>query len=83
MGLKSFAILHLKPNESSLKVMKNVFYFIFKALFIHKIFKFLSCLFGRVETRLDLKDKVNFKIYEVTTWLRNNCNTDIDHYFKK
>ena len=29
--------------------MKNAFYFILKALFILKIFKFLSCLFGHVE----------------------------------
>ena len=29
-------------NESPLKMMKNAFYFILKALFILKIFKFLS-----------------------------------------
>ena len=28
--------------ERSLKMMKNAFYFILKALFVHKIFKFLS-----------------------------------------
>ena len=33
-------------NESPLKMMKNAFYFILKALFILKIFKFLSRLFG-------------------------------------
>ena len=33
-------------NESSLKMMKNAFYFILKALFVLKIFKFLSWLFG-------------------------------------
>ena len=32
--------------ESPLKIMKNAFYFILKALFILKIFKFLSRLFG-------------------------------------
>ena len=32
-------------NESSLKMMKNAFYFILKALFVIKIFKFLSWLF--------------------------------------
>ena len=31
------------------------------------------------EKRLDQKDKVNFKMYDVTTWLRNNCNTHIPH----
>ena len=35
-------------NESPLKMMKNAFYFILKALFVHKIFKFLSRLFGYV-----------------------------------
>ena len=29
-------------NESPLKMMKNAFYFILKALFVLKIFKFLS-----------------------------------------
>ena len=42
-------------------MIKNVFYFILKALFVLKIFKFLSWFFGGVEKRLDLKD-VNFKI---------------------
>ena len=35
--------------ESSLKMMKNAFYFILKALFVLKIFKFLSRLFDHVE----------------------------------
>ena len=37
-------------NESPLKIMKNVFYFILKALFL-KIFKFLSWHFGLVEKK--------------------------------
>ena len=36
-------------NDSPSKVMKNAFYFILKALFVLKIFKFLSRLFGHVE----------------------------------
>ena len=47
--------------ESLLKMMKNTFYFTSKALFILKIFQFLSCLFGHVSKWLDKKDKVNFK----------------------
>ena len=49
-------------------MMKNVFYFILKALFVLKIFKFLSWLFGHVEETawLEWKDKVDFKIYDVT-----------------
>ena len=35
-------------TESPLKMMKNVFYFTLKALFILKIFKFLSRRFGHV-----------------------------------
>ena len=35
--------------ESPLKMMKNAFYFTLKALFVFKIFKFLSWLFGHVE----------------------------------
>ena len=31
------------------KMMKNAFYFILKAAFVLKIFKFLSCVFGHVE----------------------------------
>ena len=42
--------------------MKNAFYFILKALFVLKIFQFLSRPFGHVEKRLDYKDKFNFKI---------------------
>ena len=34
--------------ESPLKVMKNTFYFTSKAIFVDKIFKFLSLLFGHV-----------------------------------
>ena len=61
--------------------MKNPFYFILKALFVLKIFKFLSQIFGQVKKRIDWEDKVNFKI--VTTWFTNNCNTYIAQYLIK
>ena len=77
-GLRQFF-----ANESPLKVMKNAFYFTSKALFVLKIFKFLSWLFGHVSKRLDSKDKVNFKFYDVTAWLTNNCNTHIVQYLQK
>ena len=67
-------------TESPLKTMKNAFYFTFKAL---KMFEFLSRLFGNVEKRLEKKNKVNFKFYDVTTWLTNNFNTHITQYLKK
>ena len=40
--------------ESPLKMMKNAFYFILKALFILKIFKFLSRLFSHVRKTPDI-----------------------------
>ena len=36
-------------KDSPLKIMKNAFYFTLKALFVFKIFKFLSWFFGHVE----------------------------------
>ena len=48
-----------------------------------KIFKFLCWLFGHVAKRLDQEDKVDFKFYDVTAWLTNNCNTYINHYLEK
>ena len=64
-------------------MMKNAFYFNLKALFILKIFKFLSSPFGHVSKQLDSKDKVNFKFYDVTNWLTDNCKTHIAQYRKR
>ena len=63
-------------------MMKNAFHFILNAIFVLKIFKFLSH-FGDVGKSLIRKDKVNFKIHDVTTWFANNCNTHIVHYLTK
>ena len=43
-------------TENSLTVMKNAFYFTLKILFVFKIFKILSWLFGHIEKWLDYKD---------------------------
>ena len=59
-------------NESHLKVMKNVFYFMLKAHFVLKIFTFSSWVFGHVEKRLDKKAMVAFKVYDVTEWIATN-----------
>ena len=64
-------------------MIKNAFYFLLKALFVLKIINFLSSLFGHTGKWLDQNDKVNFKIYDVTPWLTNNCNTYIKQYIKK
>ena len=53
-----------------------------KALFVLKVFKFLSLLFGDIEKRLNKRAKVNFKIYVVTTWETNNYSTLITQYLK-
>ena len=65
--------------KSPLKMMKNAFWLILKALFVLKIFRFLSWLFGHVEKSdwLIKKIRLNFKIHDVTTWLTNNCNRHI------
>ena len=69
--------------ESPLKMMKNAFYFTSRALFVLKIFRFLSWLLGNVSKRLNQKDKLNFKFCDVTAWLINNCNTHIAQYLEK
>ena len=74
-GLRRFL-----ATESPLKMMKNAFYFTSKALFVLKIFKFLSWAFCHVSKRLNQQDKVNFKFYDV---LINNCNTGIAQYLEK
>ena len=53
--------------NSPSKIMKNAFYFTLKALFVLKIFEFLSWLFGHVGKSAWLEIKVNIKIYYVTT----------------
>ena len=60
--------------------MISVFYIILKDIFLIKIFKFSFWLFGHVEN--GLKDKVNFKIYDVII-LINNYNTHIAQYAQR
>ena len=62
--------------------MKNAFYFTSKSFFVVKIFKVFVLLFGQAAERLDKKDKVNFKFYNATAWLTNNCNTHIAQYLE-
>ena len=64
-------------------MMKNALYFTSQALFVLKIFKFLSWIFGHVAKRLDKKDQVNLKFYDVIAWLTNNRNTYVAQYFEK
>ena len=65
--------------------MKNAFYFTLKAHFILKIFKsiFVLFFFAIEKKRLAWKDKVNFKVYGVKSWLTNNYNTHVVQYLTK
>ena len=51
-----------------------------KALFFLKILHFCPDFFGHVEKWLDKKNKINFKIYDVTD---DKYNTHIVQYLKK
>ena len=73
--------VHFLATESPLKMMKNAFYLISKALFVLKIFSHF--LLGHVAKLLDKKDKVNFKFDDITAWLTNNYNTHIVQYLEK
>ena len=70
-------------TQSPLNMTKNSFYFVLKAPFVLKIFKFLSWIFGQVEKWLDQKYKINFEIFDVTTWATNSCNANIAQYLTK
>ena len=47
------ALRQLLATESPLKMIKNAYYFTSKALFVLKIFKVLSWLFGHVSKQPD------------------------------
>ena len=76
------SILTQPPDIPHKVSFANAFSFTLKARFVPKIFQFLSQRFGHVGKLVDQKDKVNFKIYGVTTWKINNCNTHIAQYIK-
>ena len=64
-----YQIFIVSPNDSPLKTMKNVFYFIEKALFVLKIFKFLW--FFPFLSALSRFKRANGSgiIYDVMKWL--------------
>ena len=66
----TFKINFVCFNESPLKKMKNTFHFTLKGLLYLNF-----CLY--------LKDKVDFKIHDVTTWLTNNYNNHIAQFLRK
>ena len=54
------------------KMMKNAFYFTLNAIFVLKMFNFLSWPFWHAGKRIVKEAKVNFKICDVTDWATNN-----------
>ena len=54
--------------------MLNDFYFTSKVPFVLKILKFLYWHFGHLAKRLNKKEKVNFKFYDVTAWYTHILN---------
>ena len=58
---------------------KNAFYFILKVLSILEIFTFLSRFFAYAEK----KAMIDFNIFDVTDWIKNNYNTHIGQYLQK
>ena len=83
MNLKSDCHFVICLIESPIKMMKNVFYFVLKAFFVLNIIHFSHVILIMQEKQLDLKDKANFKIHDVTTWFTNNSNTHIAQYLTK
>ena len=71
-------LLQWKPFKNHEKML---FCFNLKPLFLLKIFKYLSWLFGHVEKTAWLGGyKNNFEIDGVTAWLTNNYSTHISQY---
>ena len=68
-------------TKNPLEMMTNAFYFALKALYLLKIFKFLSWHLDNVEEKR--LDWVNLKIYDATNWETNNWNTHIVQYLEK
>ena len=65
-------------NENPLKMRKNTFYFMLKAIFICPTF------FDLVGKRFDKKKAMgNFKTYDITDWTTNNYDTHIAQHLKK
>ena len=77
--------LYFLPNDSPSKTMKNVFYFIWKALFVLNIFNFLyffPLFFFPVSHCFRGWSKKNLKVYDVINCLNMNFIT-ICLYLKK
>ena len=70
-------------TESPSKLMKSVFLFVLKPLFVFEIF--LSWFFGYIEKQLDNRAKLSFKISQMklNNMITNKLITQIGQYRKK
>ena len=76
-----FPIFFTCFNDSPSNMGKMFCYFILKALFfISRYLSFCRDFLVRQEKRPNQKQKGNFKMYDMTTWLTNSCNTHIAQY---
>ena len=57
-------------TESPLEMMKTAFNFFWQGFFLREIFQFMFWSFGHVGERLDKMAEANFKIYDVTSWIK-------------
>ena len=73
----------ISNNWKRFKNDEKCFYFMLSALYVLKMLKVLSWLFGNGGKRLDKKAEVNFKIYEVAERKTNKYKTHIVQYLKK
>ena len=80
LTLQKFTFIYL--NENPLKMIKMLFFHV-KRSFFFNIFTFLYWLFGYLEKRLDKEALINFKIYDVSDWTKNNYNTNITQHLKE
>ena len=85
--IESFQLQVCLKSDSHLLKKKNLFASMKGEILFHlessfSFFKFFPRLFVHVGKWLDQKDKVNFEIYGVTTWLTNNSSMHIDEYLK-
>ena len=63
------------------KLCNIIFLFFLKIVLVGRLDQ-QNSVSPHVGKRPDWKNKVNFKICDVTTWLTNNCNTHIDQSLK-
>ena len=63
---------------------EKCFLFHLKKLFsFSRDLDFYLGFFSPVKNRLDSKNKVNLKFYDVTIWEKNKCNTHIAQYLQR